>query len=95
MKKSSQVEIDERLLAEAEALARREAVSLRDLVEEGLCLVIAKRRGRFYLRDTNFRGDRLLPGVDLDNNTTLLGLMNEEYLERLGERYGATATDQG
>lgn len=57
--------ISEPLLAEARRLARRERLTLRALVEEGLRQVIAERteRQRFALRDASFRGRGLKPGV--------------------------------
>ncbi len=57
--------ISEPLLAEAKRLARREGLTIRALVEEGLQQVIARRaaRQRFTLRKASFRGRGLKPGV--------------------------------
>ena len=60
------VEISAPILAEAKALARREGVTLRVLVEEGLRAVVADRAGRkrFRLRKASFRGRGLGKGIE-------------------------------
>ena len=59
------IEIAEPVLEEARRLARREGVTLRALVEEGLRTVIAERaeRRRFRLRKASFRGRGLQKGI--------------------------------
>lgn len=59
------IEIPDPLLAQAKRLARREGVTLRTLVEEGLRQVIdtrASRRG-FSLRKASVGGRGVQPGV--------------------------------
>lgn len=59
------IEISDALLAEARSIAGREETTLRELVEEGLRLVVQTRksRGRFKLRGASFKGKGLQPGV--------------------------------
>ena len=60
------IEIADPILEEARALARRERVTLRLLVEEGLRSVLAARRSqrRFRLKDAGFKGRGLQDGVE-------------------------------
>jgi len=57
------VEISDPLLREARALAAREGITLRALLERGLHRVIAesKRSAAFRLRDASFKGEGLRP----------------------------------
>jgi hypothetical protein len=52
------IEIADSLFVEAKELAAREHTTIRDLVENGLRLVLEQRRERkpFKLRDASFRG---------------------------------------
>ena len=52
------IEIAEPVLEQARRLARKEGVTLRDLVEEGLRTVVASRGGRkgFRLKEAAFSG---------------------------------------
>ena len=57
------VEISDPLADEARAVALREKTTLRALIEAGLRQVLRdrRRRARFRLRDTSFRGRGLQP----------------------------------
>ena len=60
------IEIAQPILDAAKQLARRERVTLRLLVEEGLRGVLAARRSRphFRLKDAGFKGRGLQDGVE-------------------------------
>ena len=60
------IEIAPPLLEEAKRLARREGVTLRLLVEEGLRSVVAARgsRKRFRLKDAGFKGKGVQAGIE-------------------------------
>ena len=60
------IEIAEPILEDAKELARREGVTLRLLVEEGLRSVLAARQSRkkFQLKDAAFQGRGLQDGVE-------------------------------
>ena len=57
------VEISDALLTEARAIAAREEITVRALIEEGLRSAIDRRksRHRFRLRKASFRGKGLQP----------------------------------
>lgn len=58
------IEISDGILRQAKALARREGVTLRTLVEAGLRAQLQQRRTQqaFVLRDASFGGQGLQPG---------------------------------
>lgn len=57
------IELSDALLRQAKALARREGVTLRTLIEAGLRAVLKERRDKpkFELRDESFGGQGLAP----------------------------------
>jgi hypothetical protein len=59
------LDISDPLLSEARALAARERVTLRALVEQGLRHVVRekKRKAKFVLRDMAFKGKGLRPEI--------------------------------
>jgi Arc/MetJ family transcription regulator len=72
------IKIDDRLLAEAKTQAVRSGRTLNEVVEDALREVLA--RGDRAVREVpaelpEFAGSRLQPGVDLDDNSSLLDLM--------------------
>jgi hypothetical protein len=74
------VRLDPALLREAKQLAAREGRTLTAVIDEALrhMLSARRRRGRpstFVLRP--FKGNGLMPGVDLDNSAALLDLMEK------------------
>ena len=75
------VRLDDKLLKQAKAEAYRKRKTLTSLIEEGLRLVPANgestvRRTKIVLPVSRERGG-VLPGVDLDNNASLLDVMEE------------------
>lgn len=78
------IRIDDRLLAEAKARAARSGRTLQAVVEDALREAFGRRAGTAQAAVPKlpvFRGGRLAPGVDLDDNAALLDLM-----ERNAER---------
>ena len=56
------------LLRRAKALARKRGVPLRELVLEGLTLLVRQADGQSYvLPDQSFQGDGLVAGLDVTN----------------------------
>ena len=62
------IDIADPLFAQGKALAAREGVSFRALIEEGLRVVLARRNERrtFRLRDASVSGEGLQPGLSWD-----------------------------
>ncbi len=73
------VEISTPVLEEARRLAKREGVTLRALVEEGLRAVVIERSGRkpFKLKDASVRGRGVQKGVTEGDWTTIRDLIYE------------------
>jgi hypothetical protein len=71
------VELSDSILREAKRAAAREHTTVRALVEEGLRLVLSRRRrGKpFKLRKATFRGDGLQAGVSLRDWDTVRDLV--------------------
>jgi hypothetical protein len=72
------IRIDDQLHAEAKKRAAEQGSTLTALIEDSLRTALvpgkpAHRRERF--RITSFRGEGVLPGVDLDNSASLLDRM--------------------
>lgn len=75
------VRIDDHLLREAKQLAARTGKTLTAVIEDALREVLARsktRSQRSQVKLPTFRGNGLLPGVDLDDSTGLLELMDRD-----------------
>ena len=73
------VRLNENLLAEAKRAAAESGLSLTGLIEDSLRESLSRRKHsatKRRVRLTTFRGAGLLPGVDLDNTSALLDLMD-------------------
>lgn len=71
------IRLDDALLAEIKAQAARSGTTLNAIVEDAVreSLARRKREPRSHVRLPVFRGSRLRPGVDLDDASALLDLM--------------------
>jgi hypothetical protein len=71
------IRIDDRLLADAKALAAKSGTTLNAVIEEALreSLTRRDRSPRERIPLPTFAGSQLLPGVDLDDSAALLDLM--------------------
>ncbi|HEY3826560.1 MAG TPA: hypothetical protein VGL82_18485 [Bryobacteraceae bacterium] len=77
------VRLDDGLLDQAKAEARKKKKTLTSLIEEGLRLVLSNggtsaRRQKIILPVSRECGG-VLPGVDLDNNAALLDVMENRH----------------
>ena len=75
------IRIDDRLLAEAKARAARSGRTLNSVVEDALREAFFRRGGADRASTPKlpvFRGGRLQPGVDLDDNASLVDLMERD-----------------
>ena len=75
------ISIDEHLLAEAKEVAARSGRTLDAVVEDALRAALSRRGDPPSESRPDlpvFRGARLCPGVDLDDNAGLLDLMEED-----------------
>jgi hypothetical protein len=76
------IRIDDQLLREAKQLALRNGKSLTSIIEEALREKIYRQRNvekREPVQLVPFRGNGLLPGVDLDDSAALLDLMESSH----------------
>ncbi len=74
------IDIADALFERAKAIAERDRVTFRALVEEGLHAVLDSRAGGgapFRLRDASVAGSGLQPGIDLGRRDQLLALIYE------------------
>ncbi len=75
------IRLDDQLLADARSLALRSGTTLTAMIEEALRESIARRRQAPVTQRVElptFRGDGLQPGVDLDDSSALLDLMESD-----------------
>ena len=76
--KRTTIRLDEKLFAELKAAAARTGRTLTAVIEDALRESLARPRTAKARRDAalpSFRGDGLQPGVDLDDSSSLLELM--------------------
>jgi hypothetical protein len=70
--------LDDHLVREAKKLAARTHHTLGEVVEEGLRILLARKRARRPEEKSplvTFEGGGLRPGIDLDDSASLLGVM--------------------
>jgi len=75
------VDIPDDLMRKAKAVAARQKITLRALIEEGLRKVLREQEGEreaFKLRRATFRGEGLLPHADEDTWERIRSLIYEE-----------------
>ncbi len=73
------LDLDEALLVEAKMLAKRSRKTLTSVIEDALRERLARRGGAPSVEPAalpTFKGNGLLPGVDLDDSAGLLDLMD-------------------
>jgi hypothetical protein len=82
------ISIDDQLFAELKKTAAVEGRTLASVIEDALRESLARRCDqveREPVRLPTFRGDGLMPGVDLDDSAGLLNIMDEELIKGLKE----------
>lgn len=80
------IRLDDQLFAELKKTAAHEGRTLAAVIEDALRESLARRNtqpSRTPVRLPTFRGDGVLPGVDLDDNALLLDLMVEDTVSAL------------
>jgi hypothetical protein len=85
------IRLDDQLFAELKKTAADEGRTLAAVIEDALRESLARRNAqpaRAPVRLPTFRGDGVLPGVDLDDNALLLDLMNADLMNDLKEGAG-------
>ena len=73
------IRIDDDLLAEAKKLAAESKKSLTALIEDALREILSRKKRKgdgMPLKVKTFKGNGLQPGVDLDDSSALLDLMD-------------------
>ncbi len=76
------IRIDEQLLKEAKQLAIRSGKSLTSIIEDALRESLSRQRGsgpREPVRLVTCGGNGLLPGVDLDDSSALLDILEASH----------------
>ncbi|MBN1629565.1 MAG: ribbon-helix-helix protein, CopG family [Thermoleophilia bacterium] len=79
------IRLDDQLFAELKKTAADEGRPLAAVIEDALRESLARRNAhpaRIPVRLPTFRGDGVLPGVDLDDTSLLLDLMSEDVQRR-------------
>ena len=85
------IRLDDQLFAELKKTAADEGRTLAAVIEDALRESLARRSAQPAQAPVHlptFRGDGVLPGVDLDNNALLLDLMYEDLISTLKEGAG-------
>jgi hypothetical protein len=75
------IRLDDQVFAELKKIAAEEGRPLAAVIEDALRESMARRRAhidRAPVQLPTFRGDGLMPGVDLDSNALLLDLMDDQ-----------------
>jgi hypothetical protein len=75
------IRLDDQLFADLKKMAAEEGRSLAAVIEDALRESMARRRAqsdRVPVRLPTFRGNGLMPGVDLDSNALLLDFMDKD-----------------
>ncbi|MBI2190913.1 MAG: ribbon-helix-helix protein, CopG family [Planctomycetes bacterium] len=75
------IRIDDPLLSEVKQLAARTNRTLTAVIEEALRLSLSLQKDggkRTMVQLHTFKGQGLMPGVDLDDNASLLDLMSRD-----------------
>jgi Arc/MetJ family transcription regulator len=76
------IQLDDQLLTEAKGWAAQSGRTLKAVIEDALREALARRNApqfsaRVHLK--TFRGQGVLPGVDLDDSASLLDLMERDH----------------
>jgi hypothetical protein len=75
------VDLDDQLYRQAKHLAAERKQTLTAVLEEGLRYLIhgkVSQKTRKPFKLVTFKGDGLMPGVDLDDNSKLMDLLDED-----------------
>lgn len=80
------IRVDDELLAQAKALAARSHRSLNSLMEDALREVLRRHHApeqRTHVELSTFGGDGAMPGVDLEDWSTVKRALEDEDIEHL------------